>query len=185
MAGATVDKAGAKPPAAMDWKGFRDLVMRARKGDEDALPALRKALAREAPEWRSWFLETFGDPSRWLTDAIIRSAVAEDDLASTEGLELRMAQVRQELEGPSPSFLERLLAERAATCWFNVTIYETLYAQSKDLTINQAKWQVHRINAAHDRFLKAAATLARIRKLALPALQVNIAQNQVNVSGGG
>ena len=83
MAGATVDQTGAKPPAAMDWKGFRDLVMRARKGDEDALPALRKALAREAPEWRSWFLETFGDPSRWLTDAIIRSAVAEDDLAST------------------------------------------------------------------------------------------------------
>jgi hypothetical protein len=182
MAGAIANKAGAKPPAAMDWKGFRALVMRARKGDDDALPALREALAREAPEWRSWFLETFGDPSRWLRDALIRSAVGEDDLASTEGLEMRMARVRKELEGPSPTFLEKLLAERAAICWFNVTIYETLYAQSKDLTIAQAKWQVRRINAAHDRFLKSVATLARIRKLALPALQVNIAQNQVNMT---
>jgi hypothetical protein len=172
----------AKPPATMDWQGFRDLVMRARKGDEEALPALRRALAREAPEWRSWFLETLGDPSRWLTDALIRLAAGKDDLAMMEGLKMKMAQVRKELEGPSPTSLEKLLAERAAICWFNVTIYETLYAQSKDLTINQAKWQVHRINAAHDRFLKSVATLARIRKLALPALQVNIAQNQVNMA---
>jgi hypothetical protein len=127
-------------------------------------------------------VETFGDPSRWLTDALIRSAAGKDDLAMMEGLEMKMAQVRKELEGPSPTFLERLLAERAATCWFNVTIYETLYAQSKNLSIGQAKWHIHRINAAHDRFLKSVATLARIRKLALPALQVNIAQNQVNMA---
>jgi hypothetical protein len=41
---------------------------------------------------------------------------------------------------------------------------------------------IHRINAAHDRSLKAVATLARVRKLALPALQVNIARNHVHMT---
>jgi hypothetical protein len=182
MAEATEVNTGARPPAAMDWQEFWALVTRAREGDEEALPALRKALAREAPEWRAWFPETFGDPSRWLIDTLVRSAVGETDLASAEGLEMKLAQVRTDLEGPSPTPLEKLLAERAAVCWFNVTIYETLYLQSKDKSIARDRWHIPRINAAHDRFLKAVATLARVRKLALPALQVNIAQNQVNMA---
>jgi hypothetical protein len=37
----------------------------------------------------------------------------------------------------------------------------------------------------HARFLSAVRTLAQVRKLAVPALQVNIAKNQVNVAGAG
>ena len=36
---------------------------------------------------------------------------------------------------------------------------------------------------AHHRYLSALKALAQVRKLALPALQVNIAKEQVNVSG--
>jgi hypothetical protein len=54
--------------------------------------------------------------------------------------------------------------------------------QAKDLTIRQAEFQQRRIDAAHRRFLSAVAALARVRKLALPSLQVNIGTNQVNMS---
>jgi hypothetical protein len=53
------------------------------------------------------------------------------------------------------------------------------------MTIRQAEFKVRQIDSANRRFLSAFATLARVRKLAVPALQVNIGANQVNVSQSG
>jgi hypothetical protein len=39
------------------------------------------------------------------------------------------------------------------------------------------------MDRAHKRYLSAIKTLATVRKLALPVLQVNIAKKQVNVAG--
>jgi hypothetical protein len=39
------------------------------------------------------------------------------------------------------------------------------------------------MDRAHRRYLSAIKTLATVRKLALPVLQVNIAKKQVNVAG--
>ncbi len=39
------------------------------------------------------------------------------------------------------------------------------------------------MDRAHNRYLSAIKTLATVRKLALPILQVNIAKKQVNVAG--
>ena len=64
-------------------------------------------------------------------------------------------------------------------------LYEANYAQAKDLTLRQADFQQRRIDAAHRRFLASVRTLAQVRKLALPTLQVNIGTNQVNVAESG
>jgi hypothetical protein len=50
------------------------------------------------------------------------------------------------------------------------------------MSIAQANFHLGRIDKAHARFLSAVKTLAQVRKLALPTLQVNIARNQVNVA---
>src|SRR5262249_34662524 len=104
------------------------------------------------------------------------------DLATPETIDAKMAHLKSELEGPAPTPIESLLAERAVFCWFAVNAYETVYSQSKDLTIRQAEFQLRKIESAHKRFLSALATLARVRKMALPALQVNIGANQVNMA---
>lgn len=78
----------------------------------------------------------------------------------------------------------RLLAERAALCWHIVHLYERTYAQAGDLSIRQAEFHQRRIDAAHRRYLQALRTLASVRKLAVPAIQANIAKKQVNVAGG-
>ena len=103
-------------------------------------------------------------------------------MAKVEAAEATMDQLRTELEGENPTPMERLLAERAIFCWFTVNIYEMIFNESKDLTTRQAELHLRRIDSAHRRFLSAVATLARIRKLALPHLQVNIGRNQVNVA---
>jgi hypothetical protein len=53
------------------------------------------------------------------------------------------------------------------------------------MTIGQADYQQRRIDRAHRRFLSAVETLARVRKLAVPMLQVNVAKNQqINMAEG-
>ena len=51
------------------------------------------------------------------------------------------------------------------------------------MTFKQFEFHQRRIDAAHRRYLSALRTPAQIRKLALPAVQVNIARNQVNIAG--
>jgi hypothetical protein len=51
------------------------------------------------------------------------------------------------------------------------------------LTMKQVEHQEERRDRAHRRYLTAIKTLATVRKLALPVLQVNIAKKQVNVAG--
>jgi hypothetical protein len=134
---------------------------------------------------RRWVRETHGNPAEWLTSSLARSAGGKDRLATIEAAEAKINEILADLEGPSPTPIERLLAERAAVCWFTVNLYETLYSQATDMTIRHAAFQTRRIESANRRFLSAVTTLARVRKLALPALQVNMGANQVNVSQAG
>src|SRR5437899_2186525 len=82
-----------------------------------------------------------------------------------------------ELAGPNPTPLERLLAERATNCWLQVYRYELAFEQARDLTIRQAEFHQRKIDGAHRRYLSALKTLATVRKLGLPAVQINVAKN--------
>jgi hypothetical protein len=106
--------------------------------------------------------------------------VARDRLAQSRKLPL----LKAELAGPDPTPLERLLADRVAACWLQLHYYEAILAQSLgNMTIAQGHYQQRRIDSAHRRYLAAIKTLALVRKLAVPVLQVNIAKKQVNVAG--
>jgi hypothetical protein len=50
------------------------------------------------------------------------------------------------------------------------------------LTLAQADYRQRTRDRAHRRYLSAIRTLALVRKLAAPVLQVNIAKRQVNVA---
>jgi hypothetical protein len=66
-----------------------------------------------------------------------------------------------------------------------VNAYETLVTRTEGLTIPQADYRLRRIDSVHKRFPSAVVTLARVRRLALPTLRVNIGTNQVNVAQPG
>jgi hypothetical protein len=170
----------------MTWDELDRLVERAQEGDRECLPQLREALrSGDYPGWSRWVRDTLGNPATWLKDSLATMVGGEDDLAVWEASRATMDRLHGDLEGPDPTAVERLLVERAVSCWFLVNVYETLYAQSGDLTIRQAEFQLRRIDSAHRRFLSALRTLAMVRKLALPAIQFNVAERQVNVAGPG
>jgi hypothetical protein len=158
---------------------LRALIVRVRDGDEGAVPRLREIL-RGAPG----LARRFVDPAIQAERSIIKSFAGGDGgLVVREALPRTLEAFRAELGGESPSALERLLVERIAATWLQVHYFETLYAQNMDeMTIPQSEFHQKRIDRAHRRHLSAIKTLVQIRKMG-PAVQINIAEKQINTAG--
>lgn len=166
------------PPEPTNRADLWALVHRAEKGDESAMPALRKAMDGNAA-----LVESIGNFAAQVEITLLNNATGKA-LAFKEAVTRKMRRMRADLAGDSASPLERLLADRITLCWLSVHDAELRFNQSKDLTWKQVEFWQRRIDAAHRRYLSAIRTLATVRKLALPALQVNIARKQVNVVSG-
>jgi len=104
-----------------------------------------------------------------------------------EGLEVGLQQLKEELGYSTAPMLEKLLIEQVALCWLRQNITElTLTRAANSGTLEQGEYWEKRLSAAQRRYLRACETLARVRKLTLGtlALQVNIAAaggQQVNM----
>lgn len=152
-------------------------LQRAMKGDPSTLPVLRDMLTNQ-PET----VNMLGNLALQTQLSLIAVA-AGDNLAFKEAMPLKMRAIRKELAGPNPTPLEKLLVERIALCWLSLYLAELRLSQSTNQDIYQAEHWQRKIDHAHRRYLTAIKTLATIRKLALPVVQVNIAKRQTNIAG--
>lgn len=164
----------AKKPVATDPDSF---LQRAMKGDASTLPMLRNMLTQQ-PET----VNMLGNLASQTELSLINGA-AGDNLAFKESLPRKMRSLRDELAGPNPTPLEKLLVERIALCWLSLYLTELRLSQFTNPTIAQADHWQRKIDHAHRRYLTAIKTLATIRKLAMPVVQVNIAKRQTNIAG--
>jgi hypothetical protein len=167
-------------PPRLSGKEADALIKRAQAGDTSCLAQLRRSFRDDA--YGREVVELLGSPPVWLEQRVVKEAAGKN-LAMREASPIQLAKVRRELEGPAASPLERLLAERASLCWDMVHVYEMDFSPARDLTFRQGEYHQRKIDRAHGRFLSALRTLARVRKLALPAIQVNMAKNQGNAAG--
>lgn len=158
---------------------LRGLLVRAHDGDRKALPRLREILDA-APS----LARRFVDPAEIAEKAMVkRYAGGGEDLVAEEALPRVLEEMRREFAGESPTPIERLLAERVVATWLQLQYFEAVYAQNlKELTMMQGEHYQRRIDRAHRRHLSAVKTLAQARKMG-PAVQINIAEKQVNTTG--
>jgi hypothetical protein len=147
-----------------DLTDLAELLKRAEAGDLSVLRALRQVLADKPELWRG-----YGDLAAQAEGSLIR-LVAAKNLLLTESLFLKLAALKEELGGESPSPLERLLIERVTACWLQVNYLDTLVAQAQGSSPERVKMLLAQQNAAHRRQLAAIKTLATVRKLLTPAL---------------
>jgi len=167
-----VTKVGA---VATERNRLMKLVERAADGDQKALASLRKICQPEPTLWDVW-----GDVADQSIQALIR-VIAGNNLLVKEGISRKVGNLKETIVGPAPSPLERLLAERIAACWLSAYHADASYARNmKDVTAEQGDYYQRRQDRAHKRFLTAVKTLAQVRRLLFPAVQVNIGAQQVN-----
>jgi hypothetical protein len=144
-------------------KRVGELWRRIASGDASAMNVVKLAFDA-APEEN---IEAGGGDQAARVVAGVRDRLAGPDLHSREAVIRKMARVRADLEGPSPSPVERLLAERAAACW--VAAYEADLACLKvgDIVGTRLADRYERQrDRAHRMFLQAVKALALVAKAA-------------------
>jgi hypothetical protein len=99
-------------------------------------------------------------------------------------IEAELAAQRNTLQGNCASPLEALLVNRILSAWLQVMFAETAYAQMQQWSCTdlQLEYAQKRLDRALRQYLRAIQALATVRRLLRPT-QVNIGQNQINVSG--
>ena len=88
-----------------------------------------------------------------------------------------------DLEGPAPSAVERLLVERVLIGWLQVQEADASLAAARDLELGEVLSDERRAGPAPQPYLAALKALATVRTPALPAVQINVGQEQVHVAG--
>lgn len=184
MAEAKKTKRGATSDAALQAKSEADQIMalvdRANQGETSVLPALRKVFDEHPELW-----EENGELARIVEAGWLKRMGGKDELFK-ESVSRRLRAMRKELSGPAPSALERLLVDRIGVCWLALHYAEAIYAQTVgDMTFKQGEYYQDRIDRSQKRYLAAIKALAQLRRLQLPVVQVNVAEQQVNVGAQG
>jgi hypothetical protein len=128
----------------------------------------------------------------WIEDGDL-GARADRELmqlaTTTEREEAELAQyaarMRRDLDGPAPSPTERILVDSVVTCWLHLTYVQSRWAHAfKDGSATRLKDVDPLLNGAQRRYLEAHKTLAQVRRLVVPVVQLNMANQQVNVVAG-
>lgn len=155
---------------------LRDLARRVDAGDEAAITEFRQHWNH--PE----MARRFGTDLPALIQCGLLSQFGLNRKSLALALTAKRRQLRDSLAATSESPILQLLAERVATCWLFVHVLETICAFCRHPELRKHYQQA--IDSAHRRYLAALKTLADVRRLNLPAIQVNVAQQQVVVGGG-
>lgn len=160
-------------------KNTASLVKKANNGDKDANDQLWKQLDADGRA------EIF---VRSLTDTACRvREIKHDSLILRTAFQRKMKQIRKELGFETASPLERLLIERIVLCWFHLHETEVNYTakMKESMSLERATYLQKSLDRAETRYQASVKSLAVLRRLQLPAVQVNIGEKQINVLQGG
>ncbi len=157
---------------------INEIVRRAESGDKAVLPVLRE-MFELGPE----LANVYGDLAKRAQRELI-AAMAGENLLMRETVPCKLEDMKEELAGPSPTPLEKLLVERVVACWLALQHAELLWTQrsSGRVRVQELDFYQRHLDRAQKRYLSAIRALAQIRKLG-PAVQINVAEQQVNVMG--
>jgi hypothetical protein len=148
-----------KPEPTLEER-LRQLAPAAQAGDAPALAELRRLLDTHPDFWQQYADLAGQVQRRWM-------ALVCEDVLRTECLERKLAELRAEVTGPSPSPLERLLAERVVACWLQVQYADMAYLglQGRCTSLSVFAGAEKRQGQAQRRLLAAIKQLALVRKL--------------------
>lgn len=156
-----------------------DRALRAKKPAKEDLREIRKLLVDRPEMCKAIFS---------LVDAvqteIIKYTIGEQDVTKM-AVEEYVLNIRDAMGYHDAPIMEKLLIENIVTAWLRVQACESQLAfrMTGQHSIAVLEFWERRLSMAQRRYLSACESLAKIRKMAIPALQLNIGDKQVNVAG--
>jgi hypothetical protein len=152
---------------------------RARTGDAEALSFVEQCLIN-VPS----FLGRFATLEDRVEQSALNSLTSLDDTISRMMIRKQLARMRVELLGDNATALERLLVGRIIATWLQVQVADLAAARDSGcVPASQAAWLASKHGLASKRHLGAVKALAQVRRMKLPAVQINVGAQQVNVAG--
>jgi hypothetical protein len=154
-------------------------IARVASGDKRAQSELRKILDSEPDLWLS-----AGDIAYQAELSLINVMAGDNDVVK-DAIGRKLKTLRAELRGADPTPLEKLLVDRVVAGWLALSYAEANYHQNlpKGLRWDDSEYMQRRLDRANRRYLSAIRTLVTVRRLLQPVMQVNIADQQINVAG--
>jgi hypothetical protein len=133
------------------------LVARANAGDHEAISRLRRVLDANPNIWkRAGDLAAVAEAS-WI------ELIAGTDRLVDESVRRQLAAMQDELAGPHPTKLERLLVQQITTSWLAATQAEMQAASTTSVSLEQANFRLRKAESAQKRHLTAMKMLAVLR----------------------
>lgn len=155
--------------------GLIDKVDKAKPTKEDRAELSR--VLREYPAvWR-----IAGDLAEQANQIMIADMNAPQSMKMS--LKTGLSAMAAELTQPGDGELEKLIIRQIVGCWLRLSYVEYTLGRNTvegNFTIPQGAYWEKRVSSAQRRYLRAIESLARVRRLRLPAVQVNIGAQQVN-----
>ena len=150
------------------------LMRRADAGDESALTELYADL--DASGLAAKFTRGVTCP--------VKNALEMHSLVEREAWRRELEPLKARLGWESATELERLLIERILVCWHHLVVLERSFNKDLDgMKLDGAQQWERILSKAQKRHIAAIQSLAVVRRLSLPAVQVNIGEKQVNIAG--
>lgn len=147
-----------------------------KRPDAGAVNALRQFLAETPGIWRN-----IGDLAELANLNMIEAM--QTSTAAKESMKHGLTAQEKELGQPGDSELERLIIQQIVGCWLRLSYVEYVLGRNSvegNFNMRQGEYWERRVSSAQRRYLRAIETLARVRRMRLPAMQVNIGAQQVN-----
>jgi hypothetical protein len=161
---ALLERAGEGDDASQvlsDPQKLEAILMCAAEGDESALPFIREFFD---------ILPSMGDTlGAQQAEQLVMRALVGKNIVQREALERKLKQLRDELGGPNPQPLERLLVERVVLCWLHVHFAEVQFGLVSSISkIERDDYLQRQLDRTQGRYLAAIKCLETVRRLALP-----------------
>jgi hypothetical protein len=153
-----------------------ELLRRAAADQEDTRQAVRDLLAS-----RPALVAAVSTTASELEESLIHRAGGQGVLAH-ESMRAELEGMRASLRLPEDGALEELLISQVVLCWLTLMTAERLRTErwSEGISNESADFWDRHVARLRTDYLRAIRSLASVRRILVPVVQVNIAQQQVN-----
>lgn len=187
MATKATAKLPARPVEAIDNAAMR------RADVETWLARLRDLADAGNAEACRQIAEVYDDLGFWTKLTGLRYAAEEawldlmterTNLFTRKVLQRELERKRAGLLGADPAPLERILVDRIVACWLACQHAERRQAVAlkAGTSLREAEYLGRQVERANRSLLRAVKTLATVRRLMHPTVQINVADQQINVA---